>query len=123
MQPKRSLKVAELLRHELSNVIFEEVKDPGIRLCTITRVVVSPDLKIAKVYLSVLGSAEERNAVMQALNRAKAFIRYATGHRATLRYVPELQFYYDDTLDYVANIEKVLSEIKSNTPDAPNSNI
>lgn len=113
MQSKRSLKVAELIREEVSRIILNEIKDPKIRMTSVTRVLISPDLKIAKIYLNILGEAKDREPVLQAIEHAKAFIRYQLGQNLSLRYVPELRFFYDDTLEYVANIENLIKKAKN----------
>jgi len=115
------MRVAELLRQDIARVIYKEIKNPDIRLLTITKVVVSPDLKYAKIFLSVLGADKQRQKVMAALEKARTFIRYSVGNRSSLRFTPEFQFIYDDTLDYVENIENILNGLKSNTPDQVDS--
>jgi ribosome-binding factor A len=111
MQSKRSLKVAELLREEVATVIRNEVNDPAIKFVTVTKVMVSPDLKVAKIYLNILGQPDIRKETLAALERAKSFIRFHVGRNSTLRFVPELRFIYDDTLDYVENIQNLIKKI------------
>lgn len=112
MQSKRSLKVAEFLREEIAMVIREEVSDPKVKFVTVTKVIVSPDLKYAKVYLNILGEKEVQQETLAALDRATSFIRYQVGHRTKLRLVPEIRFIYDDTLDYVESIQKLIDKTK-----------
>jgi len=112
MQHKRSLRVAELLKEEISRIIFKEIKDPWVGFVTITKVKVTDDLKLAKVYLSVIGNDDARTKSLQGLERAKNFIRAGIRSTAGLRYTPELRFYYDDTLDYAEKIDNLLKKIK-----------
>jgi len=79
-------------------------------LKTVTKVIVSPDLKNAKIYLSVIGDQMIREKTFLALERAKSFIRTALGHRGNFRYTPELRFFYDDTMDYVYSIERLIKK-------------
>ncbi|MBN1352190.1 30S ribosome-binding factor RbfA [candidate division KSB1 bacterium] len=112
MLVKRSLRVAEVIKKDLSDILREDVRDPGINMLTITRVIVSPDLKMAKIYLSILGDASAREETLQALERAKSFIRTALGKRGQFRNVPELRFFHDDTMDYVFAIENLIQKAK-----------
>ena len=113
MQSKRSLKVAELIREEVSKIILHDLKDPNIRMASVTQVIVSPDLKIAKIYLNILGESKERDTLLHAIDHAKSYIRHQVGQNVSLRYIPELRFFYDDTLDYVASIESLLKKAKN----------
>jgi ribosome-binding factor A len=113
MQIKRSLRVAGLLKKELGDILMREVKDPSVRLATITKVKLTDDLKLAKIYVSTIGNESTRKDLMQGLERAKKFIRAEVGHRIDLRYVPELNFFYDDTFDYVESIDHLIRKIHS----------
>ncbi|HEX9653410.1 MAG TPA: 30S ribosome-binding factor RbfA [bacterium] len=108
---KRSQRVAEVLRHEISQIITQELKDPNIGITTITAIKLTDDLKLAKIYLSILGNQEVREKGMQALERAKTWIRAELGRRIDLKFVPELKFFYDETLDYAEKIETLLKKI------------
>ncbi|MDZ7261890.1 MAG: 30S ribosome-binding factor RbfA [candidate division KSB1 bacterium] len=119
MQSRRSLRVAELLKKEISHIIFTEIKDPRIGFITITRVTVSPDLKIARIYLSVIGDQTKREKCLQGLEKAKAFIRSELAPRTGLRYVPEIKFFYDDTFDYIENIDHLLKKVQGEQNSSP----
>lgn len=112
MTSKRSLKVAELLRHEIAKVLREDIGNTKLHMVTITKILVSPDLKLAKIHITILGPLHERDETMTALEKAKSFIRQAAGSRLGLKYVPELVFYYDETLDYAESIERLLNKIR-----------
>lgn len=109
---QRSLRISELLKQDINNIIRKDVKDPDIGMLNITRIIVSPDLKTAKIYLSVIGEQTKREKTFQALKRANGYIRTALGHRGSYRNVPELHFFYDDTLDYVFTIEALIQKAK-----------
>jgi ribosome-binding factor A len=111
MDFKRATRVAELLREVISEIIVTQLKDPAIGMITITRVKLSDDLKNARVYFSMLGDEQQRRNTVEGLKRAANFIRAQAAHKVNLRYAPSLQFFYDDTLDYVDNIEKLLKKI------------
>jgi ribosome-binding factor A len=110
---KRADRVAALIKEEVSQIILQELADPHLGFLTITKVKCSDDLRHAKIFFSVLGSAEKQNEARQALDRALGYIRGEIGHRLTLRFVPTIQFYYDDSAEYAEHIETLLKQIKS----------
>lgn len=110
----RSKKVASEIKENLSWLIEHKVRDPQKGFITITRVRLSPDLKVANVYYSVLGKEEARETSGQALKRASAFLKRELGNRLRLRYLPELRFFYDDSLEYSERIAHLLSLIHKN---------
>jgi ribosome-binding factor A len=116
MDYKRSTRVAELLREVISEIIATQLKDPAVGRITITRVKLSDDLKNARVYFSMLGDAPQRQSTIAGLKRAQRFIRAETARKINLRHAPELLFQYDDTLDYVENIENLLKQIHAKEP-------
>ncbi len=111
MEGKRSTRVAELLKQILGETISQEMRDPAVHLVTITKVKISDDLKDAKIYFSKMGNQKEREEALAGLNRAHSFLRTVIAKKAGLRVVPTLMFFYDDTLDYVANIEHLLRKV------------
>lgn len=108
---KRSRRVSELLREEISRIITQQLKDPLIGIVTVTSVKLTDDLKLARVYVSVLGDKKNRQESLRGLERATKFIRSEIGHKTNLKYAPELKFYYDATIDYAQNIESLLKKI------------
>ncbi len=107
---KRSQRVAEVLRHEISQIITQELKDPLIGITTVTAIKLTEDLKLAKVYVSILGAKEAREKGLLGLERAKSWIRSALGQRMDLKFIPELKFFYDETLDYADTIESLIKK-------------
>jgi len=114
---RRSQRVASQIKTEISWLIEHKLRDPDKGFITITRVRLSADLKIASVYYSVLGTEEERNASNKALTRAKSFLKHELGNRVHLRVVPELRFFYDDSLDYSDKIATLLNKINKDESD------
>jgi ribosome-binding factor A len=99
------------LQVELAALIQRELKDPRVGFVTVTEVRMSPDLKHARVYVSVFDGEEERKQEsIDALQRAEGFLRHSLGKRLRLRYVPALRFVVDDTLDHSARIEELLED-------------
>ena len=114
---RRTDRVEELLKQEIARIVAEEVKDPRIGFATVMDVAVSPDLRHARVFVSVLGTEEEKEATVSALRRASGFIRARVGDEVTLKYLPELRFEIDRSLERVARIEELLDEARPEPPD------
>lgn len=105
---RRTDRVEELLKEEIARVVRHEVKDPRVGFATIMDVQVSRDLGHARVYVSVMGDEEEKQASVEALRRASGFIRGRVGRDITLKRLPELHFEVDRTLEQAARIEELL---------------
>lgn len=108
--PRRPERVADLIRHELARVLREEVRDPAVGFVTLTDVDLSPDLRNARVFLTVLG--QDENATLRALRRAKPFIRRSLARRTGLRFTPELTFVLDESVASGSRVENLLREIR-----------
>lgn len=105
-------KVTEELRREVSNIIHGELKDPRLGFVTVTGAQLSKDLRVAKIYFSVLGKEEEHIKTKEALKSATGFIRRLIAQRLGMRFVPEIMFKEDRSSEYSMRIEEVLNEIK-----------
>jgi ribosome-binding factor A len=112
MATRRQVQVGEEIQQIVSYLIQRELKDPRIGFVTVTQVEVTQDLKYARVFVSVMGSDEDRKATMAALHSAKGFIRHEVATRMTTRTVPELQFKLDRGLEYSDQINRLLNELK-----------
>ena len=108
---KRTRRVAGLLKEEISRIIMKDLHDPAVGIVTITEVKLSEDLKYAKVYASFMGGAAVRAKGLAGLERAVKFIRSELAGRISLRFVPELRFVYDESLDYATRIDTLLHQI------------
>jgi len=105
-------RISEEIKKEISRIIREDVKDPRISsMVSILRVDVSRDLRHAKVYVTVLGSEEEKSSTIEGLTRAAGFIRKELGRVLTIRYIPELHFVLDTSIEYSVDISKKIMEI------------
>ncbi|MCX6174515.1 MAG: 30S ribosome-binding factor RbfA [Ignavibacteriales bacterium] len=103
-------KVSSLIKEELSLIFLHKVQDPNFGMITVTNVKMSPDLKHTKVYLSVYDK-EKRALVLEKVNEIKGMIRSQLAGRIQVRFVPELHFFIDDTLDYVEKMEDLFKKI------------
>jgi ribosome-binding factor A len=110
MSSHRIDKVEKLIKEEISNIFLHKMNEPDIGFLTITNVKLSPDLKIAKVYFSVL-EKEKRKVALDRINNKIKFLRSELAHRIRIKFVPELKFFIDDTLDYVEKIEGLIERI------------
>ncbi|PID59406.1 ribosome-binding factor A [candidate division KSB3 bacterium] len=109
--PKRSERVAEAIRHELSMALLRKVRDPKLADVTFSKVEVSDDLKIARVFFSMFDGPQRAKTVEQALIKAKGFMRSHLANTLNMRYTPALQFRYDKTADKVAEMDLIFQEI------------
>ena len=110
---QRQERVGQLLREEISRIIERELKDPRIGMASITDVEVTADLRQALVFVSVLGSDEDAEASIEALNRAARFIRGQLGkEHLRLRYLPELEFRRDESIVRGVRIYQLLEQVK-----------
>jgi ribosome-binding factor A len=110
-QGYRPDRVADQIRAEISVMLAREVHDPGIGFITVTRVEMSPDLLLARVYYTTIGSDSERRATAKALQRAIPFLKYQIGKRLRLRRVPVLEFFFDKSVEHQARVEELIQEI------------
>lgn len=112
MTTKRSDRVGALLQSALSELLLREVKDPRVGMVTVTGVDLSPDLKHARVYVSVVGGEEERKRCLAGLASARPFVQSQAGKRLGLRFTPELRFVFDESFDTADRMERLLRELQ-----------
>ena len=110
MLMNRMRRVNEAVREVLSTAIAKDLKDPRIGFVTVTAVDTSPDLRHARVYVSVLGAPGEREATMDGLRSAHGFLQCRIGGELHLKNTPELRFLYDDTAERAARLETLLDD-------------
>jgi len=115
---KRTDRINEQLKQEIAVLVRDQVRDPRVGLATVTAVECSPELDHAKVYVTTLGSDDDRAAVIEGLRSASPFIRSQLGRRLHMRRIPELHFEYDRVLQEALRIERLLREALPNGPEA-----
>ena len=111
MDYRRPDKVGGVIKEEISQMLLREIKDPRIGFVTITRVKVSKDLRFVKVYFSVLGDQSAREDSLRGLNSATGFMRRELGRRLRLRYVPDIVFSFDPSLEHMGRLAELIQEI------------
>jgi ribosome-binding factor A len=108
----RTERVGEQIRIELAELLTFKVRDPGIGFVTLTHVKVSPDLQIARVYYTTLGDEKARRESQRALERARPLFRRRLAERLRLRRVPELEFFFDESIERQDRIERILQDLE-----------
>jgi ribosome-binding factor A len=107
----RPERISELIRHAIADAIATELKDPRVGFATVTRVTVSSDVTHANVYVSVLGSEEEKARAMEGLGHANGFLRTYVARHLHIRTAPELHIELDRGLEHAARIDEILDKI------------
>jgi ribosome-binding factor A len=110
---QRTERVDELLRQEITSIVARDVADPRIGFVTITSVETTPDLRHAKVWVSVIGQPAERTAAVKALGRAMPFVRHELGSRLRLRRIPDLHVELDDTAERGTRVLRLLHDLEA----------
>ncbi len=113
----RQEKLGELITTELSELLRTRLKDPRVGFASITHVEVSGDLRHAKVFVSVMGTAQEQAETMKGLKNANGFLRHELAGRLTLRYMPELAFKLDTSIEEGAHIINLINQVAQEDKD------
>ena len=109
-------KIQELIKQEVSDIIFNELKDPRIGFVTVTSVACTEDLREAKIYVSVMGDEKKARDTLYGLESSLGFVRREVGKRIRLRFTPEISFALDTSLNYSDHIQRLLNEIHEDRP-------
>ncbi len=108
---RRPQRMALQIQHEISLMLFRNVKDRRIGLVTITGVDLSPDLRHAKVFFSTMGTEKQKKDTLEALGHASGWIRHELGQRIRMKFLPELVFLPDTSQEYGERIDRLIDEI------------
>jgi ribosome-binding factor A len=112
VQGSRASRVGDQIQAELASLLTRDVHDPGIGFLTITQVKLTPDLQQARVYYTSIGDDKAKRESARALDRATPFLRRQIGQRLRLKRVPELTFFYDESIEQGDRVERILQELK-----------
>lgn len=116
----RLSKLSEQIKKEISSIIQNEIKDPRVPMLTsVVAVEVTRDLRYAKVYVSVFGDEDKKSECIDGLKSASGYIRKEVGSRMNIRYIPELIFEIDRSIEYGMHIDKVIKEMKKSNDTSP----
>lgn len=113
----RPNRVAEQIKKEMTDILQRDLKDPRIGFVTVTGVEVTGDLQQATIFITVLGSDEQKESTLQGLSKATGFIRSEIGKRIRLRKTPELLFKFDESIEYGNKIEALLGELNRHSDE------
>lgn len=111
MQGQRAQRVGESIQHEISSLLLRGLKDPRIGFVTITGVEMTPDLHLARVYYTVIGDEAARKTTAAGLKSSIPFMRQQIGRQLRMKYVPDLVFHYDSSIEYGNRIESLLRDV------------
>lgn len=107
----RAEKVSEEIKHKISEVLSKDLAELHLGLVTVTKVIMSNDLRTSKIYLSFIGNKEPAEICIDKINYRKKLIRMHLSRMVYLKSIPELFFYYDDTTEYASRIDELIKKI------------
>ena len=108
----RSDRVSGLIQQVLSEILKRDIGDPRLKMVTITEVEVSRDLKLARIYFAMPGGKREKDEATKGFNSARGFIKRILAQEIDLKYMPDIIFFYDDSLEYGAHIDELIKSTK-----------
>lgn len=117
MTTQRPGRVQEALRQEISRIVHDELKDPRLGFLTITRVDITKDLRYARIYFSVLGESKDKELALKGLNSAKGYIKSLISKSIKLRFMPEIEFKIDESLEHTKEIGDIIDKLKKERRD------
>ncbi|MDX1707057.1 MAG: 30S ribosome-binding factor RbfA [Desulfobacterales bacterium] len=109
---ERSDRVGGLIQKVLSEILQKDIKDPRLTMATITGVEVSRDLKLARIYFTTPNGEQKKDAAVKGFNSARGFIKRTLANELDLKYMPDLKFFYDESIEYGAHIDNLIKLAK-----------
>jgi ribosome-binding factor A len=109
----RADRISGQIQKVLSDILKKNIRDPRLKMATITGVKLSRDLRLARIYFTTSGGSQKKEAAIKGFNSAYGFIKRTLAHQLGLKYMPEIKFFYDESLDYGAHIDQLLRSVKS----------
>ena len=106
----RTRRVAEQMQRDLALLIQQEIKDPRLGMVTVSGVDVSKDLSLAKVYITVMGENPDIELTLDILQKASGFLRHELGRNSNMRALPQLKFFYDESISRGAELSELINE-------------
>lgn len=120
---RRTERIDSLIRREISDLLRRQINDPRLAsLISVTKVVTSADLKHAKVFVSAVGDNVDRKEILQGFSAASRFLRSELAGRLTLRYVPELSFHFDDSIEHAARVLELIDQVAADNAEVQDGN-
>ena len=118
----RAERVSGLIQEVLSDLLKKRIHDPRLQMATITKVKMSADLKLARIYFTIYGDRKKSEDAANGFDSARGFIKRNLARRLGLRYMPELKFFYDESFDYGLHIDQLLKKITTDNGSNHQSN-
>lgn len=112
MNYSRADRVGELIQQTVSEIIAKQIKDPRLAMITITHVKMTRDLKLARIYFTAHGGTDRVAEALKGFHSALGYVKRSLGRELQLRYMPAIEFFYDDTLDRASRIESIIESLK-----------
>lgn len=109
----RADRVSGLIQKVLSDILKKNIEDPRLKMATISSVKVARNLKLARIYFTISGGKQNIKAAVEGFNSARGFIKRTLAQELKLKYMPDIKFFYDESLDYGAHIEELIELTKS----------
>jgi len=107
----RADRVADLIMREVGTFLLTKINDPRIGFATVVKVKVSPDLRLSRIYVSVMGDEQRKREAMMGLVSATGYVQKAMAGKLGLRFTPKVTFYLDESMDYAERINAMLKEL------------
>jgi ribosome-binding factor A len=118
MKTGRDKKIAEEIRREVSQIFAFELADPRLHRATVTGVQMTPDLKLARIYFAMPGAeAKAVEAALRAVKKSAGFVRRLLGERIVIKFLPQIEFFYDESLEIEDRMEKLFAQIHQDSPE------
>ena len=108
----RSDRISGLIQKVLSEILKRDIGDPRLKMATITEVEVSRDLKLARIYFTTPSGKQKKDAAIKGFNSARGFIKRILAQEIDLKYMPDIKFFYDDSLEYGTHIDELIKSTK-----------
>jgi len=120
---RRTERINNLIRQEISELLRQQVNDPRLAsLISVTKVSTSADMRCAKVFVSSLGDEANRSEILQGFTAASGFLRKQLAGRLTLRYIPQLSFHFDDSIQRGAEVLRLIEQVASDSAEDKDEN-
>ena len=117
MSSRRTKRIAEAIKKEVSSIVLNDLNDPRISFVTVTKVEISSDLKKAKIFVSILGNETTQETSLYGIKRARSFIQAKAARSLNIKYTPILSFHIDDSLKKIAHINNLLASVSTETEE------
>ena len=115
MKSGRDKRVAEEIRREVSQMLYFEISDPSVMGATVTGVKLTPDLRLARVYYALPGAEERKEAAAKGLKRSAPYVRHLLSQRLSMKFLPQIEFFYDESFEIEEKIRKLFPEDSSSS--------